>query len=63
MDQPRVAMELALRVLTAITEHREPEKGDMEELRLLAPSYVKGADELACEVVHQASKALKLSIL
>src|SRR5579871_4097470 len=48
-------MQLALRVLNAITNHRDPEPADVEELHRLAPSEQGiSIDELACRVVTKA---------
>jgi len=48
-------METALRVLTAITEHRNPEPADLEELHRLLPNRPElSDDELACEVIKRA---------
>ena len=50
-------MQLALRVLTALTEKRYPDPDDVAKLRELAPgARAKTADELACEVIHKALK-------
>jgi hypothetical protein len=49
-------MTTALRVLTAITEKRQPDQGDVEVLYGLAgplPGGI-GLDELACEVIQKA---------
>lgn len=48
------AMRTALRVLTAILNHAEPDPTDVAELYRLAPDRPGLAlDELACEVVHR----------
>ncbi len=48
-------MRTALRVLTALTERRSPDRGDVEALRSYAPPLKQLApDELACEVIQQA---------
>ena len=56
MQNGFVALETALRVLTALTYKREPNPLDAEKLRALA--HIKhqeiGLDELACSVVHAA---------
>jgi hypothetical protein len=50
-------MNTALRVLKAITEKREPDSTDVDELRHLAPLPADTPiDELACEVIQQALK-------
>lgn len=59
MQYSLAAMELALRVLTALTEKRHPDPEDASRLRALAAGA--GArelplDELACEVIQQALK-------
>ncbi len=38
-------METALRVLTAITEHRNPEPADLEELHRLLPNRPELSDD------------------
>ena len=51
------AMQIALRVLTALTEKIAPDPADVEALRRLAPSRDHAhLDELACEVIQQALK-------
>jgi hypothetical protein len=52
------AMKLALRVLTALREHRHPEADEVASLRELAgPKFQSmSLDELACEVIHAALK-------
>ena len=53
------AMELALRVLTALTEKRDPDPEDANRLRAIAAvARVRELplDELACEVIQQALK-------
>ncbi len=58
MPSSLFAMQTALRVLSAFTEKREPEPGDLEELRRLAPGKSDlPADELACEVIQIAIQA------
>ena len=51
------AMRVALRVLTAITDKRNPDPGDLQELHRLAPLHADASpDELACEVIQKAIK-------
>ena len=51
------AMQVALRVLAAITERRPAEPGDLAGLREYAPDANDLApDELACEVIQRALK-------
>jgi hypothetical protein len=52
------AMKLALRVLTALTEHRYPELDEVAALRALAGPKLQSMplDELACEVIQAALK-------
>ena len=46
----------ALRVLTAITYGRKPDKADVEWLRSQNPEYASlDSDELACAVIQKAS--------
>ena len=48
-------LEVALRVLTAITGHQKPNEDDLDTLRKYAPFLAhEPADELACDVVQQA---------
>jgi hypothetical protein len=57
MQQSLGEMQLALRVLTALTEKRYPDPEDLIKLQQLAPnSAAKTPDELACEVIHKALK-------
>ena len=54
MQESLDAMKLALRVLTAICEKREPDAADAEELRHYAPLLGRlPIDEVACEVIQQ----------
>jgi hypothetical protein len=51
-------LRVALRVLAAVTEFREPEETDMQALRSYAPlSPRRPPDELACEVIQDVLKA------
>ena len=58
MRQSLDAMTTALRVLTAITEKRHPDPGDVDVIRGLAGTGCEsmGIDELACEVIQKALK-------
>jgi hypothetical protein len=57
MQQSLNAMTIALRVLTALTEHQQPDPNDVDELRRLTPlSADADLDELACDVIHRALK-------
>ena len=57
MQQLVAAIQVALRVLTAITEGRNPAPQDVEALKRLAPTVqYKSIDELACTVVQDALK-------
>ena len=48
------ALEIALRVLSAINNHRPPDPNDLSALRRLAAAAASEADdELACSVVRQ----------
>ncbi len=50
-------MEVALRVLGAITEGREPGANDVEELQRLSPLHEDlGLEQLSCEVIREALK-------
>ena len=51
------AMKIALRVLTALGEHRHPDAADVKALKAYAPLLADAPlDELACDVVQQALK-------
>ena len=55
MQQSLDAMKLALRVLQALNEEREPDEQDLTSLRALAPLVGNlPPDELACEVIKLA---------
>jgi hypothetical protein len=48
------AMQAAVRVLTEMTEGREPNPSDVEHLRQYAPSLSEASiDDLACEVIYR----------
>ena len=50
-------MKVALRVLVAITESRNPDPSDVEDLRCWAPLIGSiPPDELACDVIMQVMK-------
>jgi hypothetical protein len=50
------AMEVALRVLTALTEKRNPHPADVNRLRTIVDGSSRDLplDELACEVIQRA---------
>ena len=53
----RAALELAVRVLTAIIEHSKPASSDVEKLRRFAPLLAnRPIDELARDVVYAEVK-------
>jgi len=58
MQQSLAAMQLALRVLAAVTHKRVPDPQDVAELRKLGPQTPRNipVDELACEVIQLAIK-------
>ena len=57
MDQIVGTLEVGLRVLTAVNEHKNPDPMDVEKLRLLAPEWAdRPVDELACEVIGRTMK-------
>ncbi len=57
MQQSLADMQVALRVLTAITDRREPDAADVEQLRRLAPPRkYDSLDEMACDVIRLALK-------
>ena len=58
MDDNRLAMELALRVLQAIVEHRQPDPADVSGLRKYDGSgNGRDLDELACDVIQKALRS------
>ena len=63
MQQSLKAMQLALRVLAALTENRYPDPQDVAELRKLAPEAPQefGVAELACEVIQRKLSCWALS--
>jgi len=58
MQQSLSTMQTALRVLTAITEGRQPHPADVATLRSYAGPQPPGIslDEFACEVIQKAIK-------
>src|SRR5690349_20930707 len=54
-DMPVKALETALRVLSAISEHKRPAPDDVQELERLS-SQNGPLDEMACDVVAQVLK-------
>jgi hypothetical protein len=51
------SMKRTLRVLTSLTEKRDPERADVDELRWIAPERADAPlDELACYVLQKALK-------
>ena len=56
MKDSLAATEIALRVLTAITENRPPDPADVVALRSYADTQPEGIDldKLACTVIQQA---------
>jgi hypothetical protein len=58
MEEELQKLRVALRVLAAITEFREPDETDVQALRSDAPRFTgQSPDELAREVIQQALKA------
>ncbi len=54
------AMQIALRVLAAITNHQMPARPDIEKLRELAPEFAyRSIDDLACHVIETALRNRK----
>ena len=46
-------IQTALRVLSAVCEHKNPDQKDTEELQRLTPVYANlPIDELACKVIN-----------
>jgi len=57
MEPSKSAMKAALRVLTALSEHQQPDAADVDELHWYAPSdRERPIDELACEAIQRALK-------
>ena len=50
------ATKIALRVLTAISEHRQPASADVEALKKFVPGKQVSPDELACEIIQETLK-------
>jgi hypothetical protein len=58
MQQSLEVLTAALRVLTALTEKREPDPGDLQELEAVIgpkPSNI-GRDEWLCDAIQSAIK-------
>ena len=57
MQESVDAIRVALRVLAALTEYRNPDPEDVEKLHQLAPPTADASlDEMACAVVEEALK-------
>jgi hypothetical protein len=57
MEPSKAAMKAALRVLTALGEHQEPDQADVDELQWYAPAdRERPLDELACDAIQLALK-------
>ena len=58
MQKSLDAMQLALRVLTALTDNQHPDADEVAALRELSGPKLQGMplDELACEVIQKALK-------
>jgi hypothetical protein len=56
MQEELQRLRVALRVLAAATEFREPAESDLQELRSYASGVERRPDELACEVIQQVLK-------
>jgi hypothetical protein len=55
MQQSLGELEIAVRVLGAVTKGRRPDAHDVELLRALAPDApIMDVDELACDVIQMA---------
>lgn len=58
MEEKLQRLRVALRVLGAVTEFREPEETDIQTLRSYEPLFMRRPpDELACDVIQQTLKA------
>lgn len=61
MDDSTLIMEIALRVLTAICDNREPDSSAVEELRRAVPMYAHWPiDDLACHAIQVGMQHRKL---
>ncbi len=57
MPPSKTVMKAALRVLTALSEHQEPDQADIDELHWYAPAeQERSIDELACDAIQRAIK-------
>lgn len=57
MEPSKAAMKAALRVLTALSEHQEPDQADVDELHWYAPAdRERPIDELVCDAIQRALK-------
>jgi len=55
------ALDVALRVLTAVMEHRQPDAGDVQELRRLRPAEdYSSMDDMACTVIFETLNRRRL---
>jgi hypothetical protein len=60
MPLHKAAMKTALRVLTALTEHQNPDSSDIAELRQFAPQGADlPVDELARKLIQEELKEVK----
>jgi len=58
MGEERERLRVALRVLAAVTDFREPAETDMQALRSYAPLLTRRPpDELACQVIQEVLRA------
>jgi hypothetical protein len=58
MGEERERLRVALRVLAAVTDFREPAETDMQALRSYAPLFTRRPpDELACQVIQEVLRA------
>ena len=57
MEPSKAAMKAALRVLTALSEHQDPDQADVDELHWYAPAdRERPIDELVCDAIQRALK-------
>jgi hypothetical protein len=57
MEPSKAAMKAALRVLTALSDRREPDQADVDELHWYAPSErERPLDEVVCDAIQRAIK-------
>jgi hypothetical protein len=60
MEESVAEMQVALRVLEAITKRKQPDPHDIEELhRISGPAVYESLDRMACAVIRRATVRFK----